>query len=266
MAKRSKHRYTAATADKHELYQKAVQSPEADLEMLARVFRRERKRAARHLREDFCGTALLSATWLRMHPDNTAEGFDIDPEPVSWGLARNFEPGDSERCRLHLKDVRESGERAPQLRIALNFSYWVFTERAQLLEYFRSAYESLAEDGIFAIDLYGGPDSTEEMEERRRCGGFTYVWEQLRFWPGTGAYSCRIHFEFPDRTKMQAFSYEWRFWTLGELRDILRDAGFARVDSYFEGTDKRGQGDGEFKKGVRGENCAAWLAYLIALK
>ena len=264
MPRRPRHRYTAATADKYLLYQKAVQSQEADLELLARVFRRERGRRARRLREDFCGTALLSATWLAMHREHFAEGFDIDPEPVAWGLAHNFEPGDAARCRLHLKDVRAAGDVQPDLRIALNFSYWVFHTRRELLEYFLRARQSLAADGMFAIDLYGGPDATEELEERRKCGGFTYVWDQARFWPGTAEYTCHIRFEFPDKSSLKAFTYNWRFWSLSELRDVLYDAGFTRVETYFEGTDAKGEGDGEFKRGVRGENCAAWLAYLIA--
>jgi len=45
------------------------------------------------------------------------------------------------------------------------------------------------------------------------------------------------------------------------------DAGFARVDSYFEGTDAAGTGgDGIFRKGVRGENCESWIAYLVGVR
>ena len=31
----------------------------------------------------------------------------------------------------------------------------------------------LVDDGLFVMDLHGGSESTEEMEETRRCGGFT---------------------------------------------------------------------------------------------
>lgn len=265
-SRRSKHRFTAATADKHLLYQKAVQSPEVDLALIQRIFQRERGRPARHLREDFCGTALLSATWVKLHREHSAEGFDIDPEPVAWGLAHNCEGVDPARLHLHLKDVREPGRRAPDVRIAFNFSYWVFHTRTELVEYFRRALTSLAPDGLFLIDLFGGPEATNELEERRRCGGFTYVWDQHRYWPGTGDYTCFIRFEFPDGTEMKAFRYDWRFWHLGELRDALAEAGFARVDTYFEGAGPKGDGDGVFRKGLRGENCASWLAYLVAVR
>ena len=56
-------------------------------------------------------------------------------------------------------------------------------------------------------------------------------------------------------------------WYLTELKDALLEAGFARVDSYFEGTDKKGTGgDGVFRKGLRGENCLSWIAYLVGVR
>ena len=268
--KKVKHRYTAATADKYELYQKAVQSPDVDVEFLTRIFKETRGREALHLREDFCGTGLLSSWWIKQSDRHTAEGFDIDPEPVSWGLEHNFEKlGEaSKRYTVHLKDVREEGLRRPDLRIAQNFSYCIFLERDQLLDYFRIARDSLADDGMFVIDMHGGSEATEEMEEEKKCGGFTYVWDQDEFWPGTGEYQCYIHFRFPDGTEMtNAFEYPWRMWYLTELKDIMLDAGFERVDLYFEGTDEDGEsGDGEFTKGEKGENCLSYISYLAGIK
>ena len=270
--KRGRARYSADSADKYVLYQKAVQAPELDVRFCERVYRAEYSRDPLHLREDFCGTALISSEWLRRGRERTAEGFDIDPEPVAWGLAHNFGRDKPQardvtaRFSFHLKDVRAPGDRAPHVRIAFNFSYWVFKTRDDLLAYFRAAHDSLADEGLFLIDLYGGSDATEEQEDRRRCGGFTYIWHQAQFWPGTGDYRCHIRFRFPDGRELKAFSYDWRFWTLTELRDVLRDAGFARVDAYFEGSDKHGEGDGRFRRGVRGENCAAWVAYLVGVK
>jgi hypothetical protein len=94
------------------------------------------------------------------------------------------------------------------------------------------------------------------------------VWDQDAFWPGSGDYVCYIHFRFPDGTELRrAFSYKWRMWYLTELRDIMHDAGFERVEAYFEGTDTDGEsGNGIFRRGVRGENCESWLAYLVGVK
>ena len=263
-------RYTAATADKYDLYQKAVQSPKTDVDWLARVFRATRGRQALSFREDFCGTGLLSSQWIQRGRDCTAEGFDIDPEPVAWGMAHNFEPlGEvAQRYTVHLKDVRSPGHKQVDLRVAQNFSYCVFKTRRELMSYFRAARESLAPDGLFVIDLHGGSEATEELIETRRCGGFTYEWDQVSFFPGTAEYRCFIHFSFPDGTAMKrAFTYDWRMWYLTELKDALLEAGFASVDSYFEGTDKKGTGgDGVFRKGLRGENCLSWIAYLVGVR
>lgn len=260
---------TAATADAMDLYQRAVQSPETDAAFLARVFKQLRGRQARHMREDFCGTGYLMAAWLARHRDNTAEGFDIDPDPVAWGLAHNFEglEGAAERASIHLKDVREPSHTRPDVRTAPNFSWMIFTERAVMLDYFRSVHADLVEDGLFVLDIYGGPEAFEEMEEVRKVeGGFTYVWDQKAYDPATGAYHCRIHFRFKDGSELRnVFDYKWRLWTLPEVVDLLREAGFSQVDSWWEGTDTDGvSGNGIFKRSAKGENCPAWVTYIVA--
>jgi len=269
--KRIKTRYTARTADRFDLYQIAVQSPENDLSFLSRVYRRWNGAAPLHLREDFCGTALLSANWVQ-GAGRTAEGFDLDAETIAWGSLHNLQPlgARASRVQLHCKDVRAAG-RPADLRIAQNFSYWAFKERRELLAYFRRARAGLARGGLFAIDVYGGSDAFVELEDTKRLDeGFTYVWEQERYLPGTGEYTCHIHFRFRDGSEMRrAFTYHWRLWTLPELFDLLREAGFARVETWFEQSDdeKDGQGNGSFALDPSGEtclDCSAWIAYLVA--
>lgn len=263
--------FSAKTADKHELYQLAVQSPEEDVKFLRRVYRKLRGKQPRHFREDFCGTALLSATWVGLGEEYTAEGFDIDPEPVSWGLAHHFaELGeDASRATLHLKDVREPSQRRPDVRAAQNFSYFTFVEREVMLGYLRAVHADLADDGIFVMDIYGGPDAMHEMEEVREIEeGFTYVWDQVCYWPATGEYRAYIHFQFEDGTELRrAFTYNWRLWYLTEMLDLLREAGFSTIDTYWEGTDEDGEsGNGIYRRSKRGENCDAWVTYLVAQK
>ncbi len=269
--KAEKRRFSARSADKYELYQFAVQSPEEDVRFLARVYKRLRGKKALHFREDFCGTGLLASHWIRRGKEYTAEGFDIDPEPVSWGLAHHFaELGeDARRATLHLKDVREPSARRPDVRAAQNFSYFTFIDRKVMLDYLRSACADLAHDGIFVLDIYGGPDAMKEMEEVRDIEeGFTYVWDQVCYWPATGDYRAHIHFRFKDGTRMErAFSYKWRLWFLTEITDLLREAGFRDVVNYWEGTDEDGEsGNGIYRPSRRGENCEAWVTYLVALK
>jgi SAM-dependent methyltransferase len=269
--RRGEHRFSARTADRHALYQLAVQSPSEDVRFLARVYRNLRGAEPLHLREDFCGTALLCTAWVRGRNERTAEGFDISRATLEWGRAHNFPPlgARSLRIRLHAKDVRAPSAKPPDLRCAQNFSYFVFKRRAELLDYFERARRDLAPGGIFVLDIYGGPDAMEEEEEEREIeAGFTYVWDQRRYVPATGAYEAHIHFRFRDGSELhRAFSYDWRLWTLPEVKDVLHDAGFGRVDSYWEGTDAAGEGgNGVFRRSQRGENCPAWVTYLVAYR
>lgn len=265
-------RYTATTADRHELYQIAVQSPAEDIRFLARVYRESNPgREARHLREDFCGTALLAAAWVGSDARRTAEGFDIDPEPLAWGRRRNVAPlgAAARRLVLHQADARSKSARAPDIRCAHNFSYWVFKTRPVMLDYFRRAYRELAPRGVFVIDLHGGPEAFQELEEATPCtGGFTYVWDQAHYWPIPGAGHFYIHFRFRDGSEMKrAFSYDWRVWGLTELRDLLHDAGFRQVECYWEGTAPDGRsGNGVFRRAKRGDNCESYIAYLVGKK
>lgn len=269
--KSKKNRYTAATADKYELYQLSVQSPKEDVEFLAGVYKEIRNKRAHHFREDFCGTGLLSATWIGRGKAYTAEGFDIDPEPVAWGKSHHFADlgKAAKRMTFHLQDARESSDHPPDVRCAQNFSYWVFKTRPQMLDYFKKALEDLDTDGIFVVDLHGGPEVMEEMEEETEIDeGFTYVWDQDEYWPVTSDALLHIHFRFPNGTELtKAFTYDWRLWGLTELKDILQDAGFVQVDCYWEGTDDDGEsGDGIFTKEEKGEICTSYVAYLVAQK
>lgn len=264
-------KYTAEGADRHELYELSVQSPEADVEFIVRAYREIRKKLPHFMREDFCGTALLCSEWVKQGPKYIAHGYDLDPDPVEWGKKNNLEPLGSaaDRVTIFLEDCREPSKDLPDIRVAQNFSYSLFKTRAELLDYFKKAHETLADDGIFVMDMYGGPESTDEMEEEREVDeGFTYIWDQHEFFPGTGEFQCKIHFKFEDGTEYRnAFEYDWRVWGMPEVKDMLAEAGFTNVTSYFEGDDEDSdEGDGDFQPNARGDNCAAWIAYLVAEK
>jgi|FLOH01.1.fsa_nt_gi hypothetical protein len=266
-----KSRYTAKNADHHELYQLSVQSPDEDVLFLRRVYKSLRKKKAMHFREDFCGTALLSTTWVNTMDGATAEGYDIDCSPLAWGLVNNL--GDAgevaENVTLVVADVREPSITPPDIRCAQNFSYCCFKEREELVGYFKAVLEDLATDGVFVLDIHGGSETQSEMEEEREIpDGFTYVWDQDRYWPITGDALNYIHFRFEDGTELyRAFTYDWRLWGLPELRDCLIEAGFASVQTYWEGTADDGEsGNGIFKVAKRGEADLSWIAYLAATK
>ena len=55
-------------------------------------------------------------------------------------------------------------------------------------------------------------------------------------------------------------------WSIPELKDILEEVGFKKVNTYWEGTDEDGEGDGEFVLVDEGEDCESWVAYLACEK
>lgn len=266
-------RFTAATADRHELYQLAVQNVEAEIDFVDERFKIIRGRKARSLREDFCGTGNTSCEWVRRRPDNTAVGLDIDPDPLGWGREHNIAPlTPSQRRRVTLlqRDVRTPGREGSGVDcvLAMNFSYWLFMTRPELLAYFKSVRKSLATDGVFFLDHFGGYESMREMTEQRDIdAGFTYIWDQHKYNPINGQFTCYIHFKFPDKTRMKkAFEYTWRLWTLPEIQELLTEAGFRNVTVYWEGDDGDGEGNGVFEPATQGEADAGFICYLTAEK
>jgi SAM-dependent methyltransferase len=258
----------ADTADRHQLYEAAVQNAAAECEFIEQTFRGIRGRPPRVLREDFCGTANISSHWVRRHRDNRATGVDLDGAVLDWGREHHVEPlKPAERARVTLVqgDVLRARSEPADVVGAFNFSYWVFKTRPELKRYFRAARRALAPGGLFFLDCFGGYDAFRELEEPRKCKGFTYIWDQARYRPVTGEILCHIHFGFPDGSRMdRAFSYDWRLWSLPEIRELLHEAGFANVEVYWEGTERDGSGDGKFSPEAHGEADAGWIAYLVA--
>ncbi len=267
--KTPKPKFTAKTADKHALYQLSVQDADYEVGMISRIFKRLRGRKALSVREDFCGTALFCATWVKSDKQRTALGVDLDPGVLQWGIEHNLspigEPGN--RVKLAQSNVLDKVPGRSDICIAFNFSYWCFQDRPTLLEYFKRAKQALVDDGLFFLDAYGGYESYEpDLEEPRKIdAGFTYIWHQDVMDPINNHVVNHIHFEFKDGTKMRkAFTYDWRLWTLPELRELLLEAGFADVTVYWEGADEEGEGNGVYRPRKSVTNEAGWVAYLVA--
>lgn len=267
-------KYTARpphTADKHVLYEEAVQQPDAELDFLTRVYKARHGVKPTHVREDFCGTAANCCAWVKRAEGNRAVGVDLDKPTLLEHSERHTRTLTAEqRTRLTLlhENVLAGAltKRAKtQVILALNFSYWIFKQRRVLLEYFVKARAALRPGGMFILDFFGGADVMAEMVDRRRCAGFTYLWDQAKYDPFTGDYLCHIHFEFRDGTKMRkAFTYDWRVWTMPELKDLLAEAGFSRVETYGEGTTKAGRGNGVFTKRAHHAADRTLIAYIVA--
>lgn len=262
-------RLGAHDADKHDLYQRSVQAPEYEIRFLNKAFKAHTGRKPLHLREDFCGTALLCSKWVKSDPERTALGLDIDRPTLAWGVEHNLSKiGDAAtRVTLLEQDVTVPTRRKVEVIGAYNYSYQVFHTRELLARYFRAAYRSLTDDGLFVLDAIGGWESQQVLTERRLCDGFTYVWEQAEYDPISSHFVCHISYEFKDGSKLErAFTYDWRLWQLAELRELLLEVGFVEVDAYWEGEDEKGEGTGNFHRVVSTTNDPGWNAYLVAKK
>ena len=260
----------AEQVDIHDLYERAVQNVEHEVEFAQATFEQIRGRKAYRLREDFCGTASAACQWVRQGERFQAIGVDIDPSVLDWGRRHRvsqLRKADRTRVQLLESDVMSAVTPPVDVVIALNFSYFLFDTRDTLRAYFARARAALVDDGVFFIDLFGGSQAQEEMKEKTKHKGFTYIWDQAEFHPVTHHIRCHIHFSFPDGSKLKrAFTYEWRLWSAPELRELLLEAGFRSATVYWEGEDEDGEANGEFTPTEKGESDPAWIAYIVAEK
>ncbi|MDT8449222.1 MAG: class I SAM-dependent methyltransferase [Wenzhouxiangellaceae bacterium] len=259
----------ARRADRHELYEASVQDPESELEFVAETFAELTGRRLKLIREDFCGTANTACHWVASGRDHRAIGVDLDAGTLDWGRRHHVERlAESARERIELVegDVLATETGPVDAVLAMNFSYYLFTTRPLLRDYFRAARASLKSDGLLFLDAFGGYEAHQELEERTEFDDFTYVWDQAEFNPINQHMTCRIHFEFPDGSEMRdAFEYHWRLWTLPEVRELLLEAGFSSATVYWEGTDEEtGEGDGVYTATEQGDADAGWIAYIVA--
>ena len=270
----------APRLDPQLLYTPAVQHVEHDLVLLEGVYRRLRGRAPQRLREDFCGTAALACAWAARGPRRRACGVDVHQATLAWARRRRLAHLGAAAGRVALlhADARRVTSPPVDVVAALNYSYWVFRRRAELRDYFRSARRSLRSGGLLFLDAFGGTETMQALVEARRVtasrgpGGervppFRYIWEQADFNPVEHRLRCHIHLQLDDGREMRrAFSYDWRMWTLPEIRELLAEAGFRDSRIYLQDwDDETHQPLATYSPRRRFENQLSWLAYVVGL-
>jgi len=272
--RRSSSTKLAKQMDRHILYQISVQDTEAELDFVEETYREIRGKALKTIREDFCGTANTACDFICRKKSHKAVAVDIDAEVLDWGREHNVaELSEEQQSRLKLieGDVLNSKTDPVQAVLAMNFSYYLFRTRESLRDYFKAVRKALDKDGVLFLDAYGGHEAHMEIEEERECEtedgqSFTYIWDQAKFNPINHHMVCNIHFKFSDGSKMKkAFTYEWRLWSLPELQELLKEAGFKNVVVYWEGTDEdTGEGDGVYTPATEGDADPGWVTYITA--
>ncbi|MCE9615680.1 MAG: class I SAM-dependent methyltransferase [Lentisphaerae bacterium] len=263
--------------DRYALYSAAAQNVEADLDFAKALYRRRHGVAPRRLREDFCGTARLACAWVRGGRKREAWGVDLDPQPLAWGERhyRQALGAAAQRVQLCRGNVLTARTPPADMILALNFSYCIFKQRAALRRYFRRARAGLATGGAFVADIYGGTGAitaTREQKVIRRARGpagerlppFRFTWEHAHFDAVTHDVLCHMHFEvLGGKRYPKAFTYDWRLWSIPELRELLQEAGFRDVEVHTHGWTRQGLSDGIYRRVDRFDNEIGWLAYVV---
>ncbi len=219
----------STTYDKHDLYELCVQSPKDLVPLLRAVHGSEPVT----LGEDFSGTAALSHLWVER--DGTkAIAVDFDEEALN-------KRGDHDRVTKHQCDVHEISDPCDVLFVG-NFSIGYLHTRDELVAYLTHAKSRLNPGGVFICDTYGGDTAytlggvhrAHPMPGGKLC---RYTWEQHEADPTTGMVTNLIHFRVERAGVIEfeledAFVYQWRLWSIPELRDAMSDAGFSETLVY----------------------------------
>lgn len=261
---------------KYELYEASVQDSKDELKFFQRAYVNEFGKKPISLREDFCSTFLNSLTWIKMGKDHTSYGVDMNPEPLEYGTKNHLsklKPEDQVRLTLFNENVLTVKTPSVDLITVSNFSICFLKTRQQMLDYFKSCFHTLHPEGMMIFDLLGGQELPDEQEDKRafKLPDGTkayYFWEHAGYNPITHDAKFYIHYQIKGQKKMnRVFSYDWRMWSLPEFKDILMEAGFRKVDVYWEGDDPDSQeGNGIFRKATKAESCPIWLAYMVGIK
>lgn len=262
---------------KYDLYEASVIDAKDDVSLFRKIYRSALKRDPKLYREDFCGALSHATEWVKLGSKHHAWALDLAPEPLTYGLMTHVSKlSSAEQNRLHIfeRNVIDGIREKTDLITAMNFSYSCLKKREDLKAYFESSYRSLKSKGVFLIDAIGGSQMLGPSMDRRLIDWgkgkprLKYFWEQKNFDPITHEAKFAIHFELgPKKKKFKnAFTYDWRIWTIPELRDLMREAGYSKTVVYWEGTTRSGVGNGIFEEKEHEESCEVWIAYIAGIK
>lgn len=261
---------------KYELYEASVQDSPSELDFFHRVYQNVFNKKATVFREDFCSTFLNSVTWVKRNKKNIAYAVDLNPEPLEYGCANHIaklSENQKERIFLFNENVLKVRTPPADLITVSNFSICFLKQRKSMVNYFTSCFKSLKSKGVVIFDLLGGEELADPVEDKTpfKLDDGTkafYYWEHDGFNPINHEAKFHIHYKIKGKKKqMRVFSYDWRMWSLPELQDILKEAGFSSVDVYWEGDAPRGNGgNGVFRKASKAESCPIWIAYIVGIK
>ena len=281
--KQSKEQYPKELTSelKYRLYEAAVQDPDQQVRQFRHCFESFYDHTPTVLREDFCGTFLISTEWVKQGKEFSALGLDLSKEPLEHGRTFNMPrltEEEKKRIAIFEEDVRTVTPQKADVIAACNFSFFCLHKRTELLDYFRAARKSLKKEGILVLEMAGGPGFiSNPFKETRKITypdgpregkkWFDYTWKHVSFEPisRNGHYS--INFKMKDGTRYEdAFYYDWRVYTIPETCDALIDAGFSEAHVFWDFDEEAEAGENICELAERGEDDDTWIVYVVGVR
>ncbi|HIB02167.1 MAG TPA: class I SAM-dependent methyltransferase, partial [Phycisphaerales bacterium] len=118
---------TAKTADINDLYERSVQCPESEVDLIFQAWGELRDRKPESIREDFCGTSAVAREWVLRNDTNKILGIDLNEEVLAWAQNKiDSELTEEQRSRITLvkQDVMAVDSPSVDCILAMNFSYY----------------------------------------------------------------------------------------------------------------------------------------------
>lgn len=261
-----------STSDlKFKIYESTVQSSAWQMRYLPLFHKRFTGKVPTSMREDFCGTGIISCDWVKKSPHHRALGLDLDAETLEYADRVNraaLNSAQREQVTFVRQNVLVPTREKFDVIGAHNFSFFIFHERTELLRYAKAALRSLKPKGTFFLEMAGGeefvrPGASSEKIKVPGVGLVEYSWEQHPYDPVTKLADYSIHFKLPSgRWLNDAFTYHWRLWEIREVREILVEAGF-RDTKVIWPTDETMT---KYIEVEEGDDCEVWLAYVVGIR
>lgn len=259
------------------MYEAAVQDPEQQIRVIEKIYRDNFTSSPAILKEDFSGTFWISAEWVKRRDNNFSIAVDLDKRVLRVGKSLHYQGLSStqkKRIKILNQNVTEVTAKKADIVVGCNFSFFIFQQREQLAQYFKAAFKSLKKQGVFILETIGGsgfeeaPFKESRTIKRNGKNWFKYTWHHNSFDPINRRGQYSIQFDLNSGKKFKdAFTYDWRLWTIPEVKDLMLKAGFSSVQVYWEQDKPDNEGFSKYKMVETADNdYHTWIAYIVGVK
>jgi hypothetical protein len=209
------------------------------------------------LREDFAGTAAISRQWCleaaRAGESARAIAVELDPETSRRAAELMAESNLGASLKLIQGNCLAppcNGQQPDAADVVFvgNFSIGYIHDRPSLIQYLAHSLNRLRRGnagfggGVFACDTYGGAGAfrlggIERKHPGRRGEVIRYSWLHEHADPRTSTVRNSISFRVEINGEIaqewpRAFVYEWRLWSIAELREAMAEVGFSDINVF----------------------------------